>query len=208
LADISAVSGNQVWNATTNGAVDALASNGTDLYAGGAFSLVGGQAQNALAAFSPTTGMLNTTWAASAQTAGNTAGVVDALAVQGGSVYIGGTFAQIDGAPDSNLAAVDTVAGFNSGWNPGADGAVDTIWATDSTVFIGGAFAHVNGTADPDVAILSGTGSAAITNSVFSPTLNGAVLTLSRLNDVDGTLALGGGFTMSGTKFTGGAAIF
>lgn len=208
LADVSTTSAAPVWTDTTNGVVNALATNSTDLYVGGSFSVVQGQGALSLAAVSPSTGAINTTWAPSAETAASTPGTVDALTVQGGTVYIGGNFAQIDGGPTANLGAVDTVAGFQFSWNPGVDGPVNAIVATNSTVFVGGAFANVDGTPRANVASLSGSGSPTITVSGFDVNPNGPVLALSRLNDPDGTLVLGGAFSSFGSQLTGGFAIF
>jgi hypothetical protein len=75
-------------------------------------------------------------------------------------------------------------------------------------VFVGGAFANVDGTPRANVASLSGSGSPTITVSGFDVNPNGPVLALSRLNDPDGTLVLGGAFSSFGSQLTGGFAIF
>jgi hypothetical protein len=47
---------------------------------------------------------------------------VQALAVSGSTVYVGGQFNSIGGQSRSNIAALDVTTGLVTAWNPGADG--------------------------------------------------------------------------------------
>src|SRR5439155_5127180 len=73
---------------------------------------------------------------------------VDALAVSGSTVYIGGAFTTVDGSTRNRLAAVDTSTAALSSWNPnvtGGDGVVYSLAVSGSNVYAGGSFTTVNG---------------------------------------------------------------
>jgi len=78
--------------------VYALATSGTNIYAGGAFANAGGQPRNNLAQLDITTGNA-TAWAP------NPDGEIHALATSGTTVYAGGFFQNIGGQPRNSLAA-------------------------------------------------------------------------------------------------------
>jgi len=60
---------------------------------------------------------------------------VQALALSGGTLYLGGTFTSLDGATRSDLGAVTSASGSLVSWAPVADGRVDALSAdrTEST---------------------------------------------------------------------------
>ena len=103
------------FNPNVDGEVFALATNGTDLFAGGRFTFVGGTQRIGGAAFSLATGAL-TAWDPEARDANAPPpafqGVINAIAIQSGSVYVGGTFTQVGGL--SNPAARDNLGAVNA----------------------------------------------------------------------------------------------
>ncbi len=94
--------------------------------------------RNRLAAVDATTGSA-TAWDP------NLNSIVNALAVSGSTVYVGGGFNNVGGATRSRLAAVDATTGSATAWNPNASGAVYALAVSGSTVYVGGTFITVGG---------------------------------------------------------------
>src|SRR5918995_400619 len=78
-------------------------------------------------------------------------GRVNAVVYLGGTVYLGGSFTQVDGQTRNRLAACDAATGNLLSWNPNANGVVRalkvspagttadlTVSASGNTVFVGG----------------------------------------------------------------------
>jgi hypothetical protein len=96
-----------------NGAVWALATDGTSLYVGGTFTAVNGVARRGLAKLNPTTGAVDTGF-----NAGFASGGVFDAAVVSGRLIVGGTF-------PGKLRALNLASGANTGYiNLGISGTV------------------------------------------------------------------------------------
>jgi len=120
------------WNPDADGEVFAMATVGTTLYVGGAFTFIGGTGANqriAAAAFNTAAvGTPLTAWDPEARDANAPGpvfqGTVYALAPFGSVMYVGGTFTQIGGltTPQArdNIAAVDLTNGLATSWDPSA----------------------------------------------------------------------------------------
>jgi hypothetical protein len=89
-----------------NGAVNALATDGTSLFVGGAFTTVNGTSRTGLVALDPN-GAIVSGFGASV-TAGTE---VDDLVVANSALYVAGAFTQISGTAHGGLAAVDPTSG-------------------------------------------------------------------------------------------------
>ena len=150
----------------TNGTVfdTALSDDGKTLYVAGRFSAVRenppGQAgdkvgRKNLAAIDVATGEVIRTWKPEAtgivDSAGTDNSVVRAIEVENGKVYFGGGFADVNGEPRNNVAAVDAIDGsIIPGFDPEVvntndDPRVFTILTSDSKVYIGGKFNRIDG---------------------------------------------------------------
>lgn len=75
---------------------------------------------------------------------------VTALAVVGKTVYVGGDFRTMEGAPRERLAAFDAVSGELKPWAPSVAGRDLEVWVNDivvsgDTVYVSGNFEQVNG---------------------------------------------------------------
>jgi hypothetical protein len=73
---------------------------------------------------------------------------VNALAISGGIVYVGGYFGNIGGQSRSYIAALDASSGLATAWNPSAD--YYPVYAlavsvSGSTVFAAGDFTYIGG---------------------------------------------------------------
>ncbi|MEO6463770.1 MAG: FlgD immunoglobulin-like domain containing protein, partial [Candidatus Eisenbacteria bacterium] len=125
------------WNPGTNGTVYALEQISSLLYAGGAFTTVGGQSR-------PHAAQLD---AGGNLGAWNPAPDGDVRAIAGRSgvvsstIFLGGTFANVMNTPRNRLAAVsDAVSPSLSSWNPSADSQVDAIAVDPQWVYVAGKF--------------------------------------------------------------------
>jgi len=168
-------------------AVRALAVSGTDLYAGGNFTMAGGSVVNHIAKWD------GSAW--SALGSGLSGGVegVFALAVSGSDLYVGGDFSDAGGVSANNIAKWSV---SESAWSPlgsglsggGLRGLVFTLAVSGSSLYVGGTFTTAGGS--PAYQMAKWNGSA--WSSEFGLALQGSVRAVA----VSGTdLFIGGGFS-------------
>ncbi len=193
IATLSLTSGTATaWNPNviglkgTTSVVNSIATNSTNIYAGGYFYSVGASTRNNIASLDATTGLL-TAWNPNANS------IVRAIYADNTNVYLGGDFTTVNGSILKNrIAQINATTGTATGWNPNADGAVNALTAKGTTLFVGGAFANIGGGARAKIASLSTSSGGA---TAFNPTANGNVNALSIGGD---TLYVGGAFTTIG----------
>jgi hypothetical protein len=159
-ADTVVANASSLWQ--TNGTVWALAYARGVLYASGDFTSVrppgaaagtGEVARNRFAAFDASTGALlplNHNLSAKA--------FVMMPSPDGGTLYIGGDFATIDGVSRSRLAALDTETGSLTGWAPRVTGTIRGMAQIGGAIYLGGTFSAINGQARRNLAAVSATG--------------------------------------------------
>jgi hypothetical protein len=129
--------------ATFDGRIRVVAASGNTIYIGGHFTHATGLdgrvvTRNRVAAVDAASGAL-LPWNPNANHP------VYALAVAGGTVYLGGDFSSVAGTARGRLAAVDASSGAVLAWNHQAN---DRVWALDasaSRVYAGGEFTTVDG---------------------------------------------------------------
>lgn len=174
------------WDPDANGAVNAFAVSGTTVYAGGAFTFIGGGVARNNIAHVLASGAVDPAWDPSAS------GDVNALAVSGSTVYAGGAFTTVGGRSKDYLAALDASAGSTgtaTNWNPSPTGVVNALAVSGSTVYAGGDFGFIGGQPRSRIA---GLGSSTGTATTFNPGANALVRALV----VSGTTVyVGGDFT-------------
>jgi hypothetical protein len=105
-------------------------------------------------------------------------GRVDAMAISGATLYIGGSFTHVvDRSGVSRvrggLAAVDTASCDLLAWTAATDGNVADLEVSGSTVYAGGDFAHVGGQSRGRLAALDATTAAVLP---FNPSVDKAIL--------------------------------
>jgi trimeric autotransporter adhesin len=170
--------------------VKALARSGDDLFVGGDFTgpnSVGNQTRSRIAKVSATgTGVVDATWDPNA-----VGGAVNALAVSGSDLFVGGAFFDIGGQPRSGLAKLQTTSTGAADATWVADtGTVNAVLVSGTSLFVGGLFVDINGEPRGRLAKLSTTGAAAL-DPTWKPNPNGVVTSLALSGD---NLYAGGGF--------------
>ena len=155
---LSSSSGNvdPSWDPSPNGlGVNALAVSGTDVYAGGSFTTIGGQSRNRIAKLSSTgTGAANEIWDPNA---GIAFPGVSALAVSGTDVYVGGNFTTIGGQSRNSIARLSSsgTGAADPSWNPNADSGVSALAISGTRLAAGGVFTTVGTRVDQGVALFT-----------------------------------------------------
>lgn len=161
-------------------------------YIGGDFSFVGGQYR--LHAAQVTADGTVTGWFPKPD------GTVNAIAVVGNSVVLGGSFANVGSqsvTAASRLAAVDKVNGDPvPGWSATANNTVRGLLPAAGSVYAVGDFTNVDGQVRGGVARLSASSGAL--DSSFSATTSGSVYAAA-LSPAGDTLYVGGSFTAAGS---------
>ena len=176
---------------SANGSVWTMAVDGTRVFIGGSFTQVGTSTRRGLAALDATTGALDAAWTPAAE-GGATS--VRALAVSGGTVYVGGAFATMNGVSQANLAAVNTTTGASVvGFTGTADGRVNALAVNGTSLFAGGEFFSAGGASRRGVARLSA--ATGLAETAFNANGNGSVSAMA----VSGTtLFVAGSFGQMG----------
>lgn len=174
------------FRADTNGAVRALAYDGTNLYVGGSFTSIGGVTRYRLAALDPATGAVRRSWIA------NASSNVYALAVSSDKLYVAGSFSSFDGATRLRVAAVRLPDGSLDSFAPAVNYTVNSIAAArdDSRIYIGGAYTAVDGVSTKYLTALTATGAVARTGwqALSGPVLDAQLFS----NDSRLAVAVGG----------------
>ena len=142
------------FNPNVNGVVRALtvSTDGTRLFAGGAFTSVGGVSRYRVAAFAISSGALISGWAPVVNAG------VKALAFAGNTLYAGGTFTSAGGQARTKIAAFNGTTGALQPWSgTPSGGSINALVASpDGTkVVIGGSFTAYNGSSDPGYGMAS-----------------------------------------------------
>src|ERR671911_543053 len=119
-------------------------------------------------------------------------GRVNAVVYLGGTVYLGGSFTQVDGQTRNRLAACDAATGNLLSWNPNANGVVRALKVSPAgtRVYVGGDFSAVGGATRARVAALNPTSGAAFG---WSPYVNDSVKSITTSNS-GATVYVGGDF--------------
>lgn len=175
--------------AVGNNLVTSLALHNGVLYLGGTFTQLGGELRGRLGAVNAQTGAL-LDWNP------NASSTVNALAISGTTLYVGGSFTTFMEATvnRNRLAAFDlnSLGNENRGlisWNPNASSSVNTLVVSGSTVYVGGNFTQVGEQPRNRVAAIGTDGML----TGWNPNANNVVSAIA----VSGsTVYLGGSFTI------------
>ncbi len=181
------------WDPNASWVVRALVVDGSTVFAAGGFNMIGGQSRNGLAAIDAGSGAV-TTWDPAATQFGSPA-QVDALALDGSTLYVGSRFDFIGGQNRNGLAALDVATGAATAWNPNAmgpyfGGSVSTLAVSGSLVYAGGFYVSIGGQARSNLAAIDASTGLATS---WSPDPDGDVISLS----VHGSRVYASGFFSS-----------
>jgi trimeric autotransporter adhesin len=192
-AAVNAIDGTATgFNPNPNAIVNAFGVSGSAVYLAGYFSSLGGVVRHSIAAISATDGSVTSFDPNAAGFNGGTA-TVYSLAVSGSTVYAGGYFGSIGGQSRTSIAALNTVDGSATSWDPsghyfGGPAVVETLAvAADSTIYVGGIFTTIGGQTRNNIAALNASDGTATT---WDPNPNSEVATLA----VSGPFVYAGGF--------------
>lgn len=119
-----------------------------------------------------------------------TSASVQALAVGGGQIYIGGNFNAVNNQVRSNFAGINTTTGIVSSVYAALNGNVTCLAWDNSLLFVGGNFATVNGASKQRLFAYNTTAFSTMNN--WSPNPNGNV---NKMGVVNGNLWVSGTFT-------------
>lgn len=175
-------------SASVNGTVLSVVESGSTIYLGGTFTSAtdgsGTLTRNNAAAIDVSTGRL-TAWNP------NVTGEVDAVAVSGGNVYLGGNFSAVGGRPRERLAEVDGGSGaVSAGFVHSATAPVRTLAVGGSLLYVGGGFAQVD--AQPRKYLAAFDLSTGALSSSWTPTASAAV---RRVRAAGGRVYVAGAFS-------------
>jgi hypothetical protein len=132
------------WNPAPDGSVYAIAMHENTLYIGGDFLNVAGQSRHRLAAIDRHTGAA-LEWKPNVDGFERANAVVESIVVSRNTVFVSGSFTNINGQTRLHLAALDRVTGQLLAWNPGANDDVRTLRLSGNTLYAGGRFTEVGG---------------------------------------------------------------
>ncbi len=181
------------WNADADSVVYALWRNALGLWIGGRFDQVGGQPRAKVALVDGGTGAVQA-WSTTVAASPGQFPAVTTLALDAGTIYVGGVFASIGGLSRRNLAALRSSTGLANGWDPAGTGyvSVNAIVPGGTTVLLAGSFAAVGGQPRACLAkVDAGTGAA----TAWNPGADGPVRALQVVGQ---TVYVGGGFSVAG----------
>ncbi len=167
---------------------NALALNGSSLYAAGDFAAIGGQPRKNIAALDVMTGAA-TSWNPNPETGQVIS--VKAIALSANTVYIGGEFDTIGSTARHSLAAIDASTAAVTDWNPNPvyTSIISALAVSGNTVYVGGNFSDMGGQNRGNLAALdAATGSA----TTWNHRPNGIIEALAIKSNV---LYVGGNFT-------------
>jgi hypothetical protein len=119
-----------------------------------------------------------------------TNGRVNAIALSGDTVYIGGSFTSVGGEPRSRLAAIDADTGRVTNWAPHVSRPVSALAVSGNTVYAGGAFNKAGGKVHNYVAAIEASGTGQVIHAFDA----GADAPVRALAASGGVLYLGGDF--------------
>lgn len=134
------------WDPATSSSAECMVPSATGILLGGYFNITGGLSRNGFALIDNST---DQPWPFDFDLNG---GTVNTIAVNDGTLYIGGAFTAVNKTVRKNLAAFDLKTGTLLAWNPVVNGLsttdpdvyVSSMKVKDNLLYIGGKFYFVN----------------------------------------------------------------
>lgn len=194
------------WDPKTNSDVNGVDVSGTKVFLAGFFSSAGGHYRNRVAAFTTSTGELDTGFDPGTTFTSTAAREVNRIVFNGSDLYVGGSFNTVDGAARNRLAKLNAVTGALDAWNPNITDTTTSqvedlqIDAANSFLYVAGAWdsGTIGGAAAFRLARVNTT--TAVGDATWVPTPNGTVHVIRQ--DASNIYA-GGEFTKLGIDAIG-----
>jgi hypothetical protein len=177
-----------------NSSVNAIAVAGSNIYVGGYFTEAGGEPANYVARWN------GSVWESLGSGIGDgiNLSVVQALAVSGGDVYVGGVFARAGDVAVNNIArwSGSNWSSVGAGMENGVDSAVNALAVVNNDLYVGGFFTYAGSLQARQVARWNGSAWASLSNGI---SMAGAVYPAIFAMAVSGDgLCVGGAFLKMG----------
>lgn len=184
-----------------NGTVQVAISDGAGgWFVGGAFTLVGESVRSNIVHIRSDRSV-NPAWSPAIG-----GGSVQTLWLTNGTLYVGGSFTNVNGQTRNRLTALDAVSGSLLAWNPDANGAVNALAVYGTNVYLGGEFSNVGGQTRNRIAAVNHTTGALAT---WNPGASGSTSASVNAFEISGgRLFVGGYFSSIGGQSRGNAASF
>jgi len=144
VAELNADGSATPFNPNPNELISAIGISASAVYVGGLMTSIGGVTRHSIAALNAADGTV-TDFAPEAGAGEGSVPAVNALAVKGSTIYVGGTFSLMGGQARNNIAALDPSGNAVASWNPNANGTVDAVALSDTIVYVGGVFTAIGG---------------------------------------------------------------
>ncbi|MCS7201087.1 MAG: peptidoglycan-binding protein, partial [Patescibacteria group bacterium] len=139
------------WNVDIDGqAVYSLALSSSTLYVGGLFDAINNASRFNLAAFN-LSDMTLLPWAPRLEGGW---GIINSLLVSSSTLYVGGSFEEINGQSRKNLASFDINTGELTAWNPEVEGEIISMDIDGDKIYVYGNFWEINGEPRKNLAVL------------------------------------------------------
>lgn len=170
--------------------INTLALGPEELYVGGSFNRVDGQARNNAAAFTLTGSATLTVWNP------QVSGIIHTLAVTDSYLFLGGKFNRIGALPCNHFAAVDTITASSvKGCSLNPESPVYAVSSSGNHVYAGGAFLFLGGRTRARLAAMDNHG--VITD--WAPSVNREVTetgpSVEAMTMAQGNIIVGGQFS-------------
>jgi len=145
IARVNAAGTLSTWNPNADGPVTSMVASGQYLYAGGAFSNMGGNPRPRLSAVKITDGT-SATWAPAPND------TVKSLAVAGDTLFVGGNYTSIASSARNRISAFNLSSLAITSFDPNPDGNVEALAYKNNMLHIGGSFLTIGGQTKPMIA--------------------------------------------------------
>lgn len=163
----------------TNSVIRCLLRTGSQLFVGGEFNQIGNVDRGGLAAIDPSSGAV-LAWDPGSDLVGEH--IVNALASDGTTLFVGGYFAYFGGQQQYGIAALDVATGASVPWgseDPTARYEVCDLVLDGNTLYAGGSFQRIRGADRPGIAALDATTGLPTSWSPNNPPITTCKLVLS-----------------------------
>lgn len=148
----------QNWAPNPNSTITAIAINGTNIFVIGGFSTIGGQNRKSIAKLNNTNGNADSNWNIDFSAGQLITPSIDAIAISGDDIYVGGNFTTIGGVTKKYVAKLNNINGLvDPNWDANSNNIVSHLFTNGSDIYVTGYFSSIGGQTRSCVARLNNT---------------------------------------------------